>query len=325
MLIPEYWAEASAKTRLGKKQITVRRFGWSEQSQEDAQHNAEIRSQEALERVVAGEKLERREPKVSYNGAFGVPIREEVLSRHKDVVITRNLYGARCLNTPNVLFADIDFLESSKPSSFYLSVLIALIAGFVIAKFYTGFGLAFSIALATGVFSYTLAAWLWSQKLKAGPSTEENAMKGVDAFLEKHPNWHVRIYRTPAGLRVLAMHKTFGPDEPEVATLFKEIQADKVYVQMCSNQKCFRARISPKPWRIGIESHLKPRPGVWPINPKRMPDRIRWVNEYERKAEAYAACRFLVAKGNGQVDPSVDEVRQLHDDLCRANSELPLA
>lgn len=325
MLIPNYWAEASVKTRRENKQITVRRFGWSEQSQEDAQRNAESRAQEASARLVAGEKLERREPKVAYNGAHGVPIREEVLSRHKDAVITRNLYGARCLNTPNVLFADIDFVVPRKPSSFYWGIFFTLIAAFVITKAYAGLGLAFLIALATWFVSHKLAAWLWSQKLKASPSAEESAMQRVDTFLEKHPEWHVRVYRTPAGLRLLAMHKTFGPDESEVATVFTEIQADKIYVQMCSNQHCFRARVSPKPWRIGIDKHLKPRPGVWPINPEHLPERIRWVEEYERKSEAYASCRFLVAKGSGQVDVTVDEIRQLHDDLCRATSDLPLA
>ena len=44
-------------------------------------------------------------------------------------------------------------------------------------------------------------------------------MQRVDWFLEKHPDWHLRIYRTPAGLRLLAMHQTFGPDE-EVAAVF---------------------------------------------------------------------------------------------------------
>ena len=325
MLIPTFWAEASVKTKRENKQITIRRFGWSEQSQEDAQRNAESRAQEALVRVLAGEKLERREPKVAYNGAQGVPIREEVLSRHKDAVITRNLYGTRCLNTPNVLFADIDFAVLRKPAFFFWSVFFTVIAAFMIAKHFTSVGLAFLIALVSFFVSRKLAAWLWSLKIKSSPSAQESAMQKVDAFLEKHPEWHVRVYRTPAGLRLLAMHKTFGPDEPEVANVFKEIQADKIYVQMCSNQHCFRARVSPKPWRIGIASHLKPRPGVWPINPDRIPDRIRWVEDYERKSEAYASCRFLVAKGSGQVDPTVDEVRQLHDDLCRATSELPLA
>jgi hypothetical protein len=38
-----------------------------------------------------------------YNGAAGVPIREEIVGRHGETVITRNSYGARCLNMPNVL------------------------------------------------------------------------------------------------------------------------------------------------------------------------------------------------------------------------------
>ena len=52
----------------------------------------------------------RREARVAYNGSNGVPIREEVFAKHDDIIITRNLYGSLCLNTPNVLFADIDFL-----------------------------------------------------------------------------------------------------------------------------------------------------------------------------------------------------------------------
>lgn len=325
MLIPEYWAEASLKHKVGGKQITVRRFGWSEQSQEDAQRNADARAEDAFARVVAGEKLARRELKVAYNGAVGVPIREEVLSRNEDAVITRNLYGARCLNTPNVLFADIDFVIQPMPSSLKWGILILIIVAFSTGKSLAGWSLGLAAAVVAWYAGYKIAAWLWAQKLKASASPEEQAMKRVDAFMEKHPDWHLRVYRTPAGLRLLAMHKTFGPEDPEVADIFREIEADRIYVQMCTNQHCFRARVSPKPWRIGVESHLKPRPGVWPINPDRMPDRIRWVEEYERKAEAYASCRFIAAKGNGVVDPAVEKVRALHDELCRAHSDLPLA
>lgn len=52
---------------------------------------------------------------MAYNGAQGVPIREEVLERHGDTVITRNGYGAKCLNTPDVLFADVDFDTALPP------------------------------------------------------------------------------------------------------------------------------------------------------------------------------------------------------------------
>ena len=78
----------------------VRRFGWSDNSQDAAQVNADERAQEALQRLLSGEKLPRREPKVPYNGGEGVPIREEIVSRHGETIITRNSYEARCLNTP---------------------------------------------------------------------------------------------------------------------------------------------------------------------------------------------------------------------------------
>ena len=325
MLIPDYWAEASLKHKVAGKQITVRRFGWSEQSQEDAQRNADARAEDAFARIVAGEKLARRELKMAYNGAVGVPIREEVLSRHEGAVITRNLYGARCLNTPNVLFADIDFVVERMPSSFMWAIVLLMIAAFSLGKIYGDLWLGLTALFGAWYAGYKVAAWLWTQKQKSMGTPEELAMKRVDGFIDKHPGWHLRIYRTPAGLRLLAMHKTFGPDDPEVATIFREIEADRIYVQMCTNQHCFRARVSPKPWRIGIESHLKPRPGVWPINPDRLPDRVRWVNEYERKAEAYASCRFVAAKGSSVVDPAVEKVQILHDELCRAHSDLPLA
>src|SRR5688572_28381771 len=109
MIVPQFWAEARAQHRKKDRQVTIRRFGWSDASQAEAQANADARAAEALARVLAGEDLLRREPKIPYNGAAGVPIREEIVARHGEDVITRNSYGARCLNTPDVLFADVDF------------------------------------------------------------------------------------------------------------------------------------------------------------------------------------------------------------------------
>ena len=100
MIIPNFWAETRKQHRDAKRQVTIRRFGWSDVSEEEARSMAEARAAEALHKVLAGEKLGRREPKVAYNGASGVPIREEVLARHGEEVITRNSYGAHCLNSP---------------------------------------------------------------------------------------------------------------------------------------------------------------------------------------------------------------------------------
>ncbi len=133
------------------------------------------------------------------------------------------------------------------------------------------------------------------------------------------------MYETPAGLRVLAMHDVFDPSSPQVAGCFQELKADPIYVRMCLNQRCFRARVSPKPWRIGISQHIRPRPGVWPVKPQRLPDRRKWVAAYDATAISHASCRFLQTFGSSQTHPTAEAVRKLHDELSRAHSGLPLA
>lgn len=49
----------------------------------DAQANADARVKEALDRLLSGENLRRRDPKIPYIGAEGVPIREEIVERRR--------------------------------------------------------------------------------------------------------------------------------------------------------------------------------------------------------------------------------------------------
>ena len=265
MLVPQYWAEARAQQRERGRQITVRRFGWSDVSQAEAQAHAERRGQEALGRRVAGEWQAPREPRVPYNGADGVPIREEIVARHGPVVITRNAYGARCLNTPDVLFADIDFDEGvplrTTLASLALLMALALLVGGQFDSHIPLVLLLLVAALATGALAGRLQRWL----LERHGGVEGMARRRIARFVADNPEWNLRLYRTPAGLRVLATQRTFAPDDPAVAQCFAALGADPRYARMCLRQQCFRARLSAKPWRIGIADHLRPRPGVWPV------------------------------------------------------------
>ena len=282
-------------------------------------------AQEALQRVLSGEKLLRREPKIPYNGAAGVPIREEIVSRHGETIITRNAYGARCLNTPNVLFADVDFqFDSSCRLTlvvFLLLLLCAVVLGWYLASRLVGFILAVVALLASGTVARLFHRTL--QRAKGG--AEQAARDRISRFVERHPEWNLRVYRTPAGLRVLATHRTFQPGESTVAECFDALDTDPIYVRMCLNQQCFRVRVSPKPWRIGIGRHLRPRPGVWPVAPERMPMRVAWIAEYEATAKAFAACEWIESIGSGITHPDVRSVQELHDEFCGATRHLPLA
>jgi hypothetical protein len=232
--------------------------------------------------VQRGESLPRFEYKRAYNGAEGVPIREEILERHGETIITRNGYGARCLNTPNVLFADLD-VETGGVRGWLRDTFGRLL---------------------------TLVA----------PAIAEDpwvaAERRVREYATAHPQCLLRLYRTPAGFRVLALHRTFVTDDPEVAALFTALAVDPVYVRMCTRQRCFRARVSPKPWRVGA---------TWPVKSEQMGQRERWVKAYESASRGHAACQFVAQLGAGREDPAAAAVRALHDAICQAERDLPLA
>jgi hypothetical protein len=325
MIVPDYWAEARRQYKRAGKQVTVRRYGWSMASQADAQLMAEARADDALQRIVAGESLARLEHKSAYNGADGMPIREEVLARHGEVVITRNAYGARCLNTPDTLFADIDFHpdRGAKPALLAFAVLSvgAVVAGIALASWGAALGLLFVALLAAA----PVASLFTRLVVAAGGGAERLARKRIADFVAANPAWNLRLYRTPAGFRVLATHQPFEAKAQAVQRFFAQVSADPVYVRMCTNQNCFRARLTAKPWRIGISAHMRPRPGIWPVRPESVAVRNGWIADYEAKAAAFAACRFVESMGSGVVHRAVKAVVDLHDRESGALSEAEIA
>ena len=73
MIVPEYWAKARRQVRHKGRQVTVRRFGWSDDSQEAAQAHAEQRTRSAgCDPCRAGRAAARLR---SNYGTHGVPIR----------------------------------------------------------------------------------------------------------------------------------------------------------------------------------------------------------------------------------------------------------
>lgn len=328
MIIPKYWAEARLQHRERKRQVTVRRFGWSDVSLDEAQAHADGRVREALARVLAGEALPRRERRVGYNGSEGVPIREEIVERDGDTVITRNGYGALCLNTPNVFFADIDF--DAKPSGRTILV-VSLLLGLVVfggSRFGLDQPLGRSVLIGAAVMlilGYATATSLLRLQVAVGGGHERLAVQRIRAFLKSRPDWRLRLYRTPAGLRLLALHRVFDPREPEVAAVFDALRVDPIYARMCFNQNCFRARVSPKPWRLGLPRLRSPYSAVWSPEHAALPARLAWIDHYDRSSVDHASCRYVDTLGAGRIDGAAERVQRLHDGMCRAERDLPLA
>ena len=55
MIVPKFWAEGRVRERIGKSQVTIRRFGWSNTNQQEAQSLADQRAQAAMARARAGD------------------------------------------------------------------------------------------------------------------------------------------------------------------------------------------------------------------------------------------------------------------------------
>ncbi len=318
MIVPKHWAEARTQHRARGKQVTIRRYGWSDQSEEDAQAQAQARAEDALQRVLAGEKLIRREPRVAYNGAQGLPIREEVLARHGEQVITRNAYGAHCLNSPNALFADIDFHTERSPKLAFMTFAALALTSLVLSLLLRSWGLGLALVATSAMFASALVAVAARLNVAVQGGPEKMARARLATFIANNPAWAVRIYRTPAGMRLLATHQSFDPTSAEVQDFFKAVQADPLYQTMCNNQRCFRARLTAKPWRIGIAGHMRPRPGIWPVQEQLRAMRQTWVTHYEAQAARYAACSYTDSVGSGVIDAELQAVVDLHDNASRA-------
>jgi hypothetical protein len=326
MNIPYYWAEVRLQSKTAGTQITVRRWGWSDASQAEARVHAEQRAQEAMARIASGEPLRRRETQDSYGTKEGLPIREEVVSRHEHATITRNSYGALCLNTPDVLFADVDAPWQGERHVPILGCLAVVLGGIAA-------GLALK-SVAIGLLIAIGGPMLWSSAVSGinrfrRPAGEREAKRSnletVRAFSAAHPDWHLRVYETPAGYRLLAMHDVFDPQGESTRRAFQGIQADPRFARLCSLQSCFRARVSPKYWRMGYRPKDALPKSKWPFPARHLPLRAQWIAGYEALAQGFASCRFVERLGSAEVHPHAEAVRELHDSLCRAASDLPLA
>lgn len=149
----------------------------------------------------------------------------------------------------------------------------------------------------------------------------QRAIANANDWARAVPGWNWRIYRTYAGLRMLATHELFAPTDSSCLGAFECVGADPNYTRLCMAHECFRARLTPKPWRCGT---TRP-PARWPFA-NGDEERVfgNWSTRYEAACREKATCQLLTV-GSGEVHPSLLALVILHDRETRALSRLPLA
>ncbi len=129
-----------------------------------------------------------------------------------------------------------------------------------------------------------------------------------------------RVYQTRAGLRYLCTSRLFDPASSEASEILAALHSDRRYRVLCRVQRCFRARLTPKPWRCRLPLAAQPKRGIFTRLTGGMGSGGLTNPDY------FATCRFLQAVGTDiPVDATARVIWELHDRLTEAVSTKPLA
>lgn len=127
----------------------------------------------------------------------------------------------------------------------------------------------------------------------------------------------IRVYETHSGIRAIVSGVQAAPGSAGSARILADFHADPLYALLCGKQGCYRARVTPKPHRARCRGHRV----QFPRDDAQQAEFAQWLAEYEAKSGRYAVCRFRHEFGT----PARTGIVDLHDQLTRANSNLPLA
>jgi hypothetical protein len=281
MRFPKFWKQVFNKSQ------SVSARGWSDNSFEEAEQNAQLR----LERILSALKSNRKDAlRRSYQYVIDNTICEFVIDQVLDEangaqlgVISRNAYGALVLNTPRLMMVDIDCAEAKRNTG-----LLGLLFG----------------------------------KKPAGLKPEEDRIERLRQWQQQHPEYSFRVYRTAAGLRAIVPNRVIESINSSVLQIMEELDSDPLYRSLCRSQACFRARLTPKPWRVGIN----PPTQKFPFRNQQEESQFDvWFEQYVERSKSFRVCQLITTMGTQETTPITGQLIELHDRFCCGDERLELA
>ncbi len=233
--IARYWAyaEGTAPHPDGCTVTLGVRRG-SDVSMAEAQRLASEALPALLRRAEAGEDVSGYPYGV---GTLAEPIEEEFFATpgERAAAVTVNRMGCRVLNTATLGFVDVDLTAGDDAEPWMLTA-----------------------PKRRGLFASLRGKDRSAGGEAGGPGEpapvvphrgEERALASLTALVRARPRWGVRAYRTAAGLRYLVVNPALDPCAAETHAAMQSLGVDPLYATLCKAQRCFRARLTPKPWR----------------------------------------------------------------------------
>lgn len=289
MRIPRYWSRLRQFVNDSKNHpLDLEIIAGSLESPEDAALAVRRKRDALVQRLSGGGGL--GDPYPYGVGEMREEIKDELIdekSGQTQAIITRNSYGSLVLNAASAMFVDIDI----------------------------------DLPQGRGLWAAIKACFGSRERAggKAGESAELRAIERVKVFCQNYSAWGFRVYRTRAGLRLLATHELFDPKADQTLKVMRDLDCDPLYLKLCRSQDSFRARLTPKPWRTGMNER-PPEPFPW-RDAKAEARHRAWERDYERRIENFKTCEFVGAFGAQGIHPEVAPIVHVHDAYtCKTNT-----
>ena len=125
---------------------------------------------------------------------------------------------------------------------------------------------------------------------------------------------HFRIYSTTKGYNAICINRLFKPVDKEAKAIMDLLGCDWRYELSCALQKSFRARITPKPERIGMAVDRGLRKNT-----------KKWIDEYLSISQGYKTCDFIGQTEEVDMPEIISSFISVHDELTKCFQDLPKA
>lgn len=150
-----------------------------------------------------------------------------------------------------------------------------------------------------------------------GLSDEERLLRRIRSLCAADSTLGIRVYRTAHGWRLVLAGQGISLLSPRMTELFARLHVDPRYARLCRLQRCWRARVSPKPFYRGLKRFPLPLHSDWDADTAA----ADWVRAYESATTGLAVCRLIAEAGAPIADPIVN----WHDQVTLAlQSDLEL-
>ena len=149
-------------------------------------------------------------------------------------------------------------------------------------------------------------------------SKKERIIAKFEQSIKKAPKLGTdfRIYETQKGIRVIG--KTYvDPSSHGYSNLMRKMGVDWLYVRLSKKQNCYRARLTPKPYRMKHQTIKIKSPLDCTTQ-----DYDEWDQSYRRKSKNFSVVKLIKTLGH---DFSQEPVIKKHDLTCNLGGNCKLA